>query len=146
MVDQSTARVADALRPVLLALSERLSADYGGIMENLWIDLELIEAHAKPDGNPRHPFRFQKRVSGRSHFGLPSAPEVLNVGHLSVRPDFDRIRSLPTDDAIAYALSLIHCSTQVLHSKSKRLGGFNADQFRLRFIDACQSLGYRCDA
>ena len=144
-VDQSTSKVADALRPALDTLSEGLSADYGGVMENLWIDLELIEAHAKPDGTPRHSFRFQKRVFGRSHFGLPPAPDSLNVGHFSVRPDFERIRSLPTDQAIAYALSLIYRSTEVLHAKSKRLGGFNADQFRLRFRDICQRMGYRCE-
>ena len=146
MVDLSTSKVADALRPVLKTLSDGLGADYGGVMENLWIDLELIEAHAKPGGIPRYPFRFQKRVSGRAHFGLPRAPDSVNVGHFSVRPDFERIRSLPADQAVAYALSLIYRSTDMLHTKSKRLGGFDADQFRARFRDICQSMGYRCEA
>lgn len=146
MVDQSTSRVADALQPVLKALSEGLSADYGGVMENLWIDLELIESHARPDGKPRHTFRFQKRVSGRSHFGLPPAPDSINVGHFSVRPDFERIRSLTGDEAVAYALSLMYRGTEVLNAQSKRLGGFNAEQFRQRFLDACKSMGFRCEA
>src|SRR5690606_24976450 len=110
-----------------------------------WIELELIEAHARPGGTPRHSFRFQKRVSGRSHFGLHPAPDALNVGHFSVRPDFDLIRSLPAEQAIAYALSLIYGGTEVLHARSKRLGGFDADQFRSRFHDTCRDLGYRCE-
>lgn len=144
MVDSTTSGVADALRPVLDALSDRLTADYGGVMEHLWIDLELIEDHARPDGLARHSFRFQKRVSGRSHFGLHPAPDFLNVGHFSVRPDFDLLRSLPVDQAVAYALSLIYRSTEVLHAKSRRLGGFDAEQFRKRFRDICQTAGYQC--
>ncbi|WP_369977984.1 hypothetical protein [Xanthomonas bundabergensis] len=147
MVDRRTSKVADSLRPVITALSDRLSGDYGGFMEHLWIDLELIEDHAKPDGTPRHPFRFQKRVSGRSPpFGLPPIPDKLNVGHFSVRPDFDVIRTLPTGQAVAYAVFLIYQGTEVLHAKSKRLGGFDASLFRLRFRDVSQDLGYRCEA
>ncbi len=145
MVDQSTAHVATAIRPVFDALSAGLVGDYGGNMEHLWIDLELIEAHAKTDGKPRHPFRFQKRVSGRSYFGLPSSPGEFNVGHFSVRPDFELMRLLPVDQAIAYAISLIYCETEVLHAKSKKLGGFDADLFRATFHKVCRELGYHCE-
>ncbi|MBD7924220.1 hypothetical protein [Xanthomonas bonasiae] len=146
MVDRRTSKVADALRPVFTALSDRVSGDYGGFMEHLWIDLELIEDHAKPDGTPRHPFRFQKRVSGRSPpFGLPPVPDKLNVGHFSVRPDFERIITLPTAQAVAYAVFLIYQGTDVLHAKAKRLGGFDANLFRSRFRDIAQELGYQCD-
>lgn len=146
MVDQSTRKVAHALRPTLDALGETLSADYGGIMEHLWIDLELIEAHAKSDGSPRHSFRFQNRVSGRSHFGIPSVPASLHVGHFSVRPDFDLVRSLPIDQAVVYCLSLIYRGTHILCTKSKRLGGFDAKEFRLRFHDACRRMGFQFEA
>ena len=146
MTDQSTSQAAEILHPVLSALSARLEGNYGGKIEHLWIDLELIESHAKADGSPRHPFRFQKRVSGGSRFGLPAAPDKFNVGHFSVRPDFDLIRSLSTKDCVAYTLSLIYRETTILHAKSKKLGGFNADAFRLSFLSACEDLGYPCVA
>ena len=145
MYDQSTSKAVHAFGDFLDVLGEELCGDYGGIMEHLWIDLELIEAHAKPDGTARHPFRFQKRVSGRSHFGLPPAPDSLNVGHFSIRPDFALIRSLPADQAITYAVSLIYRGTEVLQAKSKRLGGFDADRFRSRFRDICRHHGHSFD-
>jgi hypothetical protein len=64
MCDSTTKRIADALHAPFEAISNDLSRDYGGTMEHLWIDFELIEAHAE-----RHPpwsFRFQKRVGGSS--------------------------------------------------------------------------------
>ncbi len=70
MCDTSTRHVATAMHAPFRSLGEFLSGDYGGTMEHLWIDLELIESHARPDGRCRHPFRLQKRVSGRSHFGF----------------------------------------------------------------------------
>jgi hypothetical protein len=146
MQDQATSKIADALRPLFRDLGSRLEGDYGGLPEHLWIDLELIESHARADGKPRYPFRFQKRVSGRSHLGLPTAPDRLNVAHFSVRPNFALISSLPREQAISYAVSLIYKSSEVLLEKQKRLGGFNATLFRQRFREACQSLGYPCEA
>jgi len=75
-------------------------------MKHLWIDLELLRSHAKEDGSSKHPFRFQKRVSGRGPFGLPDQPDSFNVGHFSVRPDFGRLLLLPMDEVIPYVLSL----------------------------------------
>ena len=98
--DIDMAEVGAALRPVFAELSERLTGEYGGIIEHLWIDMELIQFGAKPDGSPRHPFRFQKRVSGRSHFGLPPRPDTFNVGHFSVRPDFALLSSFRKKDTI----------------------------------------------
>lgn len=146
MVDETTSHVAQALRPVLAALAEALTGDYGGHMEHLWIDLELIESRARDDGGPLHPFRFRKRVSGRSRYGLPALPDLFNVGHFSVRPDFERIRALPADDAVAYALSLIYRQTDCLLSKGKKLGGFNVALFRSSFRDACHRLRIPCEA
>lgn len=146
MSDQGTIKVAEALRPIFSELSERLKGEYGGQIEHLWIDLELIASHAKADGKPRHPFRFQKRVSGRSHFGLPPVPDQFNVGHFSVRPDFVLITSLPTEHMISYVLSLIYNATTVLLDKQKKLGGFNGELFRNNFLGVCQNLGYRIEA
>jgi hypothetical protein len=115
-------------------------------MDHLWIDLELIESHANPDGTPSHPFRFQKRVSGRSPFGLPPSPDTFNVGHLSVRPRFDLIRGLPEEEAIAHALSSIYRATEILCPQAARLGGFDVSAFRARFQEACGEMGYRCEA
>jgi hypothetical protein len=142
MCDQATSDLASALSPVFRDLSNRLAGEYGGMMEHLWIDLELIEHHARVDGGPRHPFRFQKRVSGRSRFGLPPQPDSFNVGHFSVRPDFFRLKALSIDQAIPYVLQLIYDGTAVLIGKGKRLGGFDAPLFRTALRGACVDLGY----
>ncbi len=144
--DIDRAEVGAALRPVFAELSERLTGEYGGIIEHLWIDMELINFGGKPDGSPRHPFRFQKRVSGRSHFGLPPRPDTFNVGHFSVRPDFAILSSFRKKDSIRYALSLIYQGTEVLLAKQQRLGGFDAPLFRERFSNECKSLGFRVEA
>jgi hypothetical protein len=141
MSDQATNHVATALYAPLKALGARLSGEYGGVMEHLWIDVDLIESHATPDGKSRFPFRFQKRVSGRSHFGLPAAPDKFNVGHYSVRPDFQLITSLPTEQIVPHVLSLIYKSTSVLFENQKRLGGFDATLFRQSFLLACEGIG-----
>jgi hypothetical protein len=146
MQDMDKTEVGAALRPVLEELSQRLTGEYGGVIEHLWIDVELVEFGAKPDGSPRHPFRFQKRVSGRSHFGGPRQPDTLNVGHFSVRPDFNHLLSLPTKLAVCYALSLIYRGTEVLLAKQKKLGGFDAQHFRERLLSECNTLGYRVEA
>lgn len=143
MCDSSTSHVASALHTPFRSLGQCLSGPYGGAIEHLWIDLELIEDHARADGTCRHPFRFQKRVSGRSHFGLPRTEDHLNVGHYSVRPDFSVIASLPPERLMPYVLSLIYGSTAILIDKQKKLGGFDAALFRSKFLEACQHLGHR---
>ena len=64
--DTSTQELSTALHPVFLELSTALGGDYGGKMEHLWIDLELVESLSRPDCVSRYAFRFQKRVSGRT--------------------------------------------------------------------------------
>ena len=146
MVDEDTQKIGSVLHTPFKELAERLSGDYGGVMEHLWIDLELLRSRAKADGTAKHPFRFQKRVSGRGHFGLPDRPDSFNVGHFSVRPDFDRLLSLPMDEVIPYVLSLIHRASGVLLEKKKKLGGFDAELFLTRFIADSQMLGFEVES
>lgn len=140
--DTKTRHIASAMHTPFRFLSEYLSDEYGGAMEHLWIDLELIEEHARLDGKCKHPFKFQKRVSGRSHFGLPPTQDDLNVGHYSVRSDFQVIASLSDEQLLPYVLSLFYDSTAVLLDKQKKLGGFDAVLFRNRFLESCEQLGH----
>jgi len=140
--DRATANMAVALRKAFKELSERLQGQYGGVMDHLWIDLELVESHARTDVKERFAFRFQKRVSGHSRLGLPAIPDRFNVGHFSVRPDFQVITSLSVEQAVSYVLSLIYESTSILLEKQKKLGGFDAALFRNKFLDGCRSIGY----
>jgi hypothetical protein len=140
--NQATSHVARVLRPVFEELSKRLAGEYGGVIEHLWMDLELVESHASAVGRQRYPFRFQKRVSGRSQFGLGAIPDRFNVGHFSVRPDFKVISTLPTEQLIPYVLSLIYDATAMLLEKQGKLGGFDAALFRSKLLEAYQSLGY----
>jgi hypothetical protein len=123
-------------------LGRELEGDYGGIIEHLWIDLELLEYLAKADGSPRHAFRFQKRVSGRTHFGLPEAQSKFNVGHFSVRPDFALLTSSPVEHGVGHVLQKIYSTSAILLGKQRQLGGFDASQFRERFMAQCRQLGY----
>lgn len=142
IVDDDTKAIADALYPVFKTLSQELEGEYGGSIDHLWIDLELLEYLAKADGSPRHPFRFQKRVSGRSHFGLPVTLDHFNVGHFSVRPDFTLVASLSVERAVSHVLQRVYEESAVLLGKEKKLGGFDATLFRERLRNACQQLGY----
>lgn len=96
MCDQSTKAIADALHAPFELLGKDLSRNYGGTMDHLWIDFELIEAHAGP--RPPRSFRFQKKVGG-SIFKLKGLPTPVseNVGHYSVRPNFRALRNVPLD-------------------------------------------------
>jgi len=143
MADTQTAEIGSLLRDVFDVLCEKLSGNYGGTIEHLWIDFELIEGLAKTDGKPKYPFRFAKRVSGRSSFGLPPVPDSFNVGHFSVRPDFHRVLSISKEEIIPYCLNLIYKELEVLKTKEKKLGGFDSDLFRKKFVDECTRLGYK---
>lgn len=141
--DMDTQEIAFSLHEPLEALSSALEGDYCGPMEHLWIDLELIEGRCRPDGTQRYPFRFQKRVSGRSHFGLPPSDDKFNVGHYSVRPDFQLLKSLAGDEAVAYVLSIIYESTASLFEKRKKIGEFDVSLFQSKYRDECALLGYK---
>lgn len=146
MVDHQTDKIASSLRDVFNVLCERLNGNYGGTIEHLWIDFELIESYAKPDGKARYPFRYAKRVSGRSNFGLPPSPDYLNVGHFSVRPDFPYLLSISQDETVSYCLSLIYKELEGLKAKEKKLGGFNSELFRHKFKKECKILGYKLNS
>ena len=62
-IDQGTEYLAEAMRPYLERASAYLSRDYGGLMEHLWIDLEMSPGRA--DIRPARPFRFQHPAPGR---------------------------------------------------------------------------------
>ena len=142
MCDQATSKIASTLRPPFKAVGAALSKDYGGTIKHLWIDFELIRSHCEL--RPPRAFRFQKKVGGgRCHLtGLQTSVSE-NVGHYSVRPDFDILLSLPLDAVASYALSLIYDSTVVLIEKQKKLGGFDAAAFRSDFGDFCAVAGYK---
>lgn len=140
--DQGTEHIAEVLRPHLESLSQRLSRDYGGWMEHLWISVEMCPAHA--DQRPPWPFCFQKRVSrsnAAKSFGLPipGSEDPTNVGHFSVRPDYAELATVDLREIPVYVIELIHSEAAVLEHKSMRLGGFDAVTFRrdtLEYIDA----------
>jgi hypothetical protein len=140
--DPTTEKIADALRAPFKVISRDLSKDYGGTMNHLWIDFELVEAIARRQ--PPWSFRFQKKVGGSSPDKLTGLPRPVheNVGHYSVRPDFQELRSVPRDSVVSYVLSLIYASTSVLVEKQKKLGGLDADKFRSDFIATCRQHGY----
>jgi hypothetical protein len=142
MCDQATGKIADTLHHPFKAIGAALSRDYGGSIKHLWIDFELIRSHCEL--RPPRAFRLQKKVGGGCcHLtGLQTSVSE-NVGHYSVRPDFDILLSLPLDAVVSYALSLIYDSTVVLIAKQKKLGGFDATAFRSDFRAFCASAGYK---
>jgi len=141
MCDQATRKIADTLHQPFKAIGAALSREYGGTIKNLWIDFELIRSHCET--RPPGPFRFQKKVGGGTCrlTGLQTAVSE-NVGHYKVRPDFDTLLRLPLDSVVTYALSLIYESTSVLIDKQKKLGGFDAKQFRSDFLACSADFGY----
>jgi hypothetical protein len=142
MCDQATRKIADTLHQPFKAIGAALSKDYGGIIKHLWIDFELIRSHCEL--RPPRAFRLQKKVGGsRCHLTGLQTPVSENVGHYSVRPDFDILLNLPLDAVVSYALSLIYDSTEVLIEKQKKLGGFDATAFRSDFRTFCASAGYK---
>jgi hypothetical protein len=140
--DTSTLKIAEALRLVFQKFEDQLSGNYDGVIEHLWIDLELSEMSFKAFGKPPKPFRFQKRVSGAGHMGLSAIPDSYNVGHYSVRPDFEILKKNTIEQSVSYIIGLIYQSTEMLLDKQKRLSGFNAVDFRDKFLSVAISLGF----
>jgi hypothetical protein len=142
--DLATERIAQVLCEVFEPIAKDLHNDYGGTMQHLWIDFELVENHA--ERRKPFPFRFQKKVGG-GIFEITGTrtPVYENVGHYSVRPDFQRLKALPLDSVATYALNLIYASTSVLIEKEKRLGGFDARRFRSDLVSSCRAHGHEID-
>lgn len=131
MYESKTEKVVRALEDILPEIEKALHQDYGGSMEELWIDLELIE------GRGGFKFRFQKRVGIQNIMGTHIAKYYYNVGHYSVTPDFEVLKNLRTEEEIRhYILNLIYLSTEILQKKSKALGEFDAEKFRKDFYSA----------
>lgn len=142
--DEATKKIADVLRDAFKPISKEVSKDYGGTIKHLWIDFELIQRWAEL--RPPFRFRFQKKVGGSvcRLSGLPT-PLCEHVGHYSVRPDFQKLLTLPLESVASYALGLIYASTSVLLEKQKKLGGFDAPRFRTDFLASCQKHGFEID-
>jgi len=115
MCDWTTNRIADALHAPFKAISKDLSKDYGGRMEHLWIDFELIEAHAQQ--RPPYSFRFQKKVGGSSPDRLTGLARRVyeNVGHYSLRsqssPALSLHRRLTSTEFVVSNRILRFCSS-----------------------------------
>jgi hypothetical protein len=142
--DLATERIADVLRDVFDTIKKDVSRDYGGTMQNLWIDFELSQFGI--DRQPPFPFRFQKKVGGGISRLTGLRTEMYeNVGHYSLRPDFDELLRLPLDSVPAYALRMIYRSTSILVEKKKKLGGFDVERFRSDFLLSCRKHGYEIE-
>lgn len=138
MIEKSTKKVAEIISNHFGNLEMELNKDYGGSMEHLWIDVELVSSH------DAWPFRFQKRVNNPTSY---TEFYSYNVGHYSIKPDFEKLRELSSDEAIcSYVFGLLYESTQILIDKQKKLEGFNATAFQLDFLSACEKLGYSLDS
>lgn len=142
--DSDTERVRKVLYDVFRVIEKDISKDYGGTMEHLWIDFELIPRWAEL--GPPFRFRFQKKVGGSvcRLSGLPT-PRYEHVGHYSVRPDFEKLLGLALESVPSYALGLIYASTSVLLEKQRKFGGFDAPRFRTDFLAACRRHGFEID-
>jgi len=140
--DSSTVKLAEELREALAKIVEKLSGNYGGEIEHLWIDIELSEMSAQVFGKPPKAFRYQKRVSGASRMGLPAIPDSFNVGHYSVRPDFELLKQNTIEQSIHYIVGLVYKSTEELLPKQKKLGGFDVSNFRNDLLSVCTKLGF----
>jgi hypothetical protein len=140
MCDRATERIASALHAPLRVLSRALSQDYGGTMEHLWIDLELIERCGKRPWA----FRYQKKVSGSAAAKLTGVPMPVyeHGGHYSVTPDFAALARVPIESVVGYVLTLIYLSTSVLFSERRELGDFDVQGFRSQFRASCERHGY----
>jgi hypothetical protein len=139
--DIATQEIAKVLRDVFNTIEKEVCRDYGGKIQNLWISFELSTFGV--ERRPPFPFRFQKKVGGSiSKLTGLRTPLYENVGHYSVRPDFEELLKLPIDMVPTYALALIYMSTTVLLDKKKKLGGFDAERFRSDFLSACRGNGY----
>ena len=134
IVDNNTQKIAAIIRKNFSNIESELLKDYGGSIEHLWIDLELVENYKT------WPFRFQKRVKNPTSY---TEFYSYNVAHYSVRPDFEKLQTLTSEEQICnYVFELLLKSTQILDHKKTKLEKFNANKFRLDFLSACKKLGY----
>lgn len=87
--------IADALDPCLEKLSRALSEDYGGALENLWIDFDLCPAHAD-DGPAQHVLCYLLPLIYDLCGIIPAKRFALFLQFRSFRPPVNY--SAPSDD------------------------------------------------
>lgn len=134
IITDKTEKVAHFIRKHFDKIEKKLNNDYGGNMEHLWIDLELVE-HYKS-----YPFRFQKRVKISESF---TEFYSYNIGNYSIHPDYRKLSELESEEDICtYIFGLWYDSTQVLVDNQKKLQGFDATKFRLDFLNTCKELEF----
>ena len=142
-IDQGSEYLAAAVQQHLEVASAHLSRDYGGVMEHLWIELQMSPVEA--DKGPPRPFRFQRRVSiagPAKRLTLPPPPaDPTNVGHFSIQPDYFKLAEVPLDNVPVFLLELVYDESVVLEKKSRRLGGFDAKSFRRDLLEHIASIG-----
>ncbi|MEO6993769.1 MAG: hypothetical protein ABI273_09085 [Lacunisphaera sp.] len=91
--EEATMQIARILRGPFKSVAKDVSKDYGGTMQHLWIDFELIEDHA--ERRPSWPFRFQKKVGGSvSRLTGQPVPIYNNVGHYGISPTNKRSQAV----------------------------------------------------
>lgn len=136
--DMETAELLQLLHEPLELISDELSNDYGGTMDHLWIEFQLVDNYGP------FSFRFQKKVGGKTPDRLTGiVPGTFeNVGHYSVLPDIAELMYVPRESVIDYVLQSLYRSTAVLVDKQKRLGDFDTDRFRSDFLAVCKNHGY----
>lgn len=137
--DQGTEHIVAIVQPQLETLSQALAGDHGGTMNHLWIDLELSPGDS--DRRLSWPFQFQRKVVPPRALAASNSATFHNVGHFSVRPDYFALAKVPTENVSCYLLSLIYDSTATLAAQRRKIGDFNAEQFRARFREVMESLG-----
>ncbi|NOQ71720.1 MAG: hypothetical protein GQ574_06960 [Crocinitomix sp.] len=139
LCDISTKDIMFQLQEPFEKLSKYLTQEYGGEMENLWIDLNLSVMSA--NSCPPFPFRFQKRVSGKSKIisGV-KLEDSYNVGNYGVLPDFKILQE--STNPLEYVMKLMYDSTAILIDKKSKFKGFKPEKFRAEFIKGCEILGY----
>jgi hypothetical protein len=136
--DQGTHHIAETVRPHLARLSDFLAGEYGGPMEHLWVDLELIPGRADVRG--AFSFRFQKRVAPSRDLKSLGAKEQFNVGHFSVRPDYFALAQIAPEEVPCYLMRVVYDATMTLEKK-RQLKGFDAGAFRRKFAQFLEENG-----
>lgn len=136
--DLDTQKFMSDLHEPLKKLSAFLSQDFGGEMENLWIEIELSAIIAKV--RPVYKFRFQKRIAGKLGISGEKMPDDNNVGHYSVRPDFTELHKV--NDVLEFLLKLVFKSTEILFEKKEKFPNLNITLFRQEFMKGTANLGY----
>lgn len=134
VIEEKTKLIPSYLNEYLRLIENDLYKNYRGTMESLWIDIELVEKQEP------YPFRFQKRVNSPSSY---TDPYTYNVGHFSIKPNFNLLDKLQSKNLIClYLIDLLCESINELSNRKKALGDFDFRAFQSDFIEACEKVKY----